>query len=237
MRLLPYLYALFREAEASGAPVWRPLFFEFPDDPVAPGVADQVLVGPSLLLAPVLERGARERRVYLPEGVWYGFDDDARYVGPRWLRLAAPLERLPLLARGGALLPTQSAVQHTGERPAEPLVIEVFPGADGRFDLVEDDGESDAYRSGHLARTRLVLRDRAAHRLRLELGAREGPFAVAPRVARVCIHGCGPPRAAWLDASRLPRGGVPGFVAEEGRVHVRFPDDGRAHVLEIEPAP
>jgi alpha-glucosidase len=238
MRLLPYLYALFREAEESGAPVWRPLGYEFPDDPVAPAIEDQVLLGPSLLVAPVLERGARTRRLYLPEGAWYAFDDDARYVGPRWVELAAPLERLPLLARGGALLPTRSPVQHAGEPPAEPLVLEVFPGADGRFDVVEDDGESDAYRRGQVARTRLVLRDRAAQRLRLELGAREGPFPVAPRTVRICVHACPPPRAVWLDASRLPPGrGVPGFVAEEGRVQLRLPDDGRAHAIELEPAP
>jgi alpha-glucosidase len=238
MRLLPYLYGLFREAEESGAPVWRPLFYEFPDDENAAAIEDQVLIGPWLLAAPVLERGQRGRPVYLPPGVWYSFHDDARYVGPRTVLAAAPLERLPLFVRGGAVVPTQSPVAHVGETPAEPMILEVFPGEDSATELVEDDGETSDYRSGIVARTRLVLRNRAANRLRLEIRGREGAFEVADRTLRVCVHGCPPPRSVRLDATPLEAGtGVPGFTATEGRVHVRLRDTGEAHALEIEPAP
>ena len=83
MRLLPYLYGLFCEAEATGAPIWRPLFWHDPDDARAAAIEDQLLLGRDLLVAPVLERGATEREVYLPAGIWTAIDDDARYVGPR----------------------------------------------------------------------------------------------------------------------------------------------------------
>ncbi len=238
MRLLPYLYALFHEAEASGAPVWRPLFYEFPDDARAAAVEDQVMVGPSLLAAPVLERGARERSVYLPAGVWFDWYDDARYVGPRVLRTSAPLDRLPLFVRGGSLVATQSPVGCTAEKPKEPLILHVFPGADAAAELVEDDGESLAYRRGALARTALRLRDRSGGRLRLEIGKRSGDFEVPERVARVVARGCPPPTAAFLDGVGLEEGaGVPGYAFEQGAVHLRFLDDGEAHSLEIEPAP
>ncbi|MEE9607332.1 MAG: TIM-barrel domain-containing protein [Myxococcota bacterium] len=238
MRLLPYLYGLFRESEQSGAPVWRPLFFEFPDDPEAATVQDQVMVGPALLAAPVLERGARERELYLPPGVWLSWHDDTRFVGPRRVRVPAPLERMPLFARAGALVPTRSPVLHAGEAPEEPFVLEVFPGADGSAELVEDDGESTAYRNGAIARTSLRLWNRAGGRLRVELGKREGAFPIAPRPGRIVVRACPPPSAVFLNGARVAPGQVaPGYTAERGRVQLRFADGGNGLAAEIDPAP
>jgi alpha-glucosidase len=238
MRLLPYLEGLFRESEQNGAPIWRPLFYEFPDDPAALGVEDQVMIGPSLLAAPVLERGARTRQVFLPAGTWTSLHDDARFAGPATLRVAAPLEVSPLFVRGGAVLPTRSAVRHANEAPSEPMVLEVFTGGDVEMELVEDDGETMAYRDGAVARTPIRLFHRAGGRLRLEIGARHGSFTVAIRRIRVTFHGSPPPRAVLLDARPLrERVSAPGFVARDGRVHVFLEDDGRAHALELDPAP
>jgi len=238
MRLMPYLYGLFHEAAASGEPVWRPLFYAFPDDPDAARIDDQLMLGPSLLVAPVLDRGARRREVYLPEGTWIALDDGARYAGPRRIEVSAPLERLPIFARGGAVVPMRSAVQHAGEAPAEPLVLAVFPGGDSAGVLIEDDGETTAHLRGAMARTPLRVRDRAGGRLRLELGAREGGFAIAPRPARVVFHAAGRPRAVLLDALPLEEAaGAPGYERRDGRVEVRFEDDGGARSIELEPAP
>jgi alpha-glucosidase len=235
MRLLPYLYALFVEAEETGAPVWRPLFYEFPEDAATAEVDDQFLLGPWLMAAPVVHRGAREREVYLPPGVWMDWYDDARWVGPRRIRIPAPVDRLPLFVRGGAVLPTRSPVCHVGETPREPCVLEVFPGGSGRQWLVEDDGES---LGGDEARTLLSLRDRAGGRLRLELSRREGAFAVPDRVIRVVAHGCPLPDSVILDSARLASGtGPPGYLARDGRVEVRFEDRGEGHVLELDPCP
>jgi len=238
MRLLPYLYGLFREAEQTGAPIWRPLFYEFPEDPEAAGVEDQFMLGPSLLAAPVVERGASERDVYLPPGVWMSWDDDARYVGPRRLRVAAPLARSPLFARGGSVIPTHSPIRHVGEVPEEPCVLEVFPGADGRGELFEDDGESTRYRDGAFARTKLRLWDRAGGRLRLEIDRREGSFEVPPRPMRVSVRGCPAPASVRVNGAALSEAaGAPGYSFEEGRVQVRLVDRGRGHTIEIVPAP
>ena len=241
MRLLPYLYGLFCEAEATGAPIWRPLFFEYPDDPRAVEIDDQWLLGADLLVAPVMARGARQREVYLPAGTWYALDDGARWIGPRTVRVAAPLERIPIFARGGSVIPTQSAVQHTGEAPAEPLVLEVFPGGDGACVVVEDDGATPAYHEGAELRTAVRLRGRAGGRLRLELGAREGRLALAPRPLRVALNGCPPPTGVWLDALRLPEAESPESRAgawswHGGVLSVRWVDDGAGHTLEVEPA-
>jgi len=238
MRLLPYVYGLFCEAEETGAPVWRPLFFEFPDDPASAEVEDQLMLGPSLLVAPVLERGAREREVYLPPGRWLAWHDDAQYVGPRRIRVAAPLERLPLFARAGSIVPMQSPVLHVGEAAQEPCILQVMPGADGTTTLLEDDGESTAYRSGAVARTPLRLWHRAGGRLRLELGRRQGSYRIPERPLRVVVRACPPPVGVYLNGSRLEAcDELPGYAARDGHLHVRLADSGQGYSLEVDPAP
>jgi len=238
MRLLPYLYGVFRESEHCGAPVWRPLLYEFPDDPDAVRVEDQILLGRSLMVAPVVERGAREREVYLPEGVWFSWHDDARYVGPRRLRVSAPLEHLPLFARGGSILPTQSPIEYVGQAPAEPCVLEVFPGGEGSGELVEDDGETTEYRRGEVARTGLRLWERRGGRMRVEVGPREGSYEIPERILRARVRACPPPQLVSLDGQRLEQGdAVPGYRAADGRVLVQVPDRGEGAAIELEPGP
>jgi alpha-glucosidase len=238
MRLLPYLYGLFREAEEHGTPVWRPLFYEFPDDPESAAVEDQLLLGPSLLVAPVVTRGTLERELYLPPGDWFSWHDDALYRGPRRVRVAAPLERMPLFVRAGSVIPTRTPVQHVGEAPQEPCVFEVFPGHDAQQSFVEDDGESVAYRSGQIARTPLRLWSNAGGRLRFEIGAREGSYAIPERPLRVSVHACPAPQAVYVDGERLARGeGTLAFSQRDGCVDVRLRDRGRGAAIEIAPAP
>jgi alpha-glucosidase len=235
MQLLPYLYSLLHEAERTGAPLWRPLFYEFPTDGESVFCEDQVMIGPLLLAAPILARGARGREVYLPPGVWLDWYDDARHIGPKHLRVPAPLERIPLFVRGGAPLPMQSAELHTGQAPREPLIVEVAPGADGAFTLIEDDGITP---DGPIAATRLRVSDRRGDRLRLEIARREGDYSIAARDLRVCLRGTGVPRVVLLDGERLVEGqATPGYRIERGRVHVRLRDAGEVHTVEVEPAP
>jgi alpha-D-xyloside xylohydrolase len=97
-RLLPYIYSLAQEAAETGMPVVRPLVLEYPDDPVAPTVDYEYLLGPDLLVVPVMNAEGRAL-VYLPEGEWRDWWTDERMQGPAHLRLDVPIERLPLYAR------------------------------------------------------------------------------------------------------------------------------------------
>ena len=96
-RLKPYLKALMKEAHEQGAPVMRPLFYEFPKDPLCWETDDQFMLGPSLLAAPILNFGARERKVYLPAGKrWYSTVEKKEYAGGQWIEAEAPLEKMPV---------------------------------------------------------------------------------------------------------------------------------------------
>ncbi|KAF4411145.1 glycoside hydrolase family 31 protein, partial [Streptomyces lycii] len=104
-RLKPYVLAQMRAAHEEGLPPMRPLFLEFPADPAAWTVADAYLFGPELLVAPVLEAGARERAVYLPAGArWTDAWTGEEYAGGAEVTVSAPLERIPLFLREGAAL-------------------------------------------------------------------------------------------------------------------------------------
>ncbi|NJP46574.1 glycoside hydrolase family 31 protein [Actinacidiphila epipremni] len=105
-RLRPYVDAQMRTAARTGLPPMRPLFVDFPADERSWGVADAFMCGPSLLVAPVTRAGAREREVWLPGGArWQDAWTGEEYAGGAVVRVAAPLERIPLFLRDGAELP------------------------------------------------------------------------------------------------------------------------------------
>jgi alpha-glucosidase (family GH31 glycosyl hydrolase) len=152
-RLLPYTYTLAWQAHAHGLPLMRPLVLNYPDDPRVWSLGHQFLWGDDLLVAPVTREGATAWPVYLPAGTWYDFWTGARHEGPGGVTVEAPLPRLPLLARAGAIVPTGPVVQHTGERPLDELTLLIYPGGSSRFELYDDDGRSNAYRRGRYTLT------------------------------------------------------------------------------------
>ncbi len=152
-RLLPYIYSAAHEACTTGLPLMRPLALEFPGDRQVLDLCDQYLFGREIMVAPILDQGAVERMVYLPAGVWIDYWTDQVYAGPRFIRVPAPLETLPLFIRQGATIPMGPNMQFSGERPLDPLTIEIYRGADRAFTLYEDDGESTACETGQYAET------------------------------------------------------------------------------------
>ncbi|MBI1884737.1 MAG: DUF4968 domain-containing protein [Chloroflexi bacterium] len=133
-RLLPYIWSLAHEAAATGLPVVRPLVLEYPDDPVSASVDFEYLLGPYLLVAPVLNREGR-CRVYLPAGHWYDWWTGERLSGPLWRERIVPLRRLPLYVRGDSILPLAPPMLHTEEKPWEPLTLEVRLDSSARIEL------------------------------------------------------------------------------------------------------
>jgi alpha-D-xyloside xylohydrolase len=108
-RLRPYIMDQMRFAHETGTPPMRPLFYDYADDPVCWEIEDQFLFGPDLLVAPILDEGARSRQVYLPAGSsWTDPWDSTRYDGGQWLTVAAPLNRIPLFTRDGVQLPIRA---------------------------------------------------------------------------------------------------------------------------------
>lgn len=177
-RLMPYLYSAVRECTRTGVPVMRALWLHYPDDPAAVARGDEYLWGRDLLVAPVVEKGAVSRRVYLPRGVWHDFWTGERHEGGSEIGRPVDLATLPLFVRAGAIVPMGPVKQYTGEAVDAPLEIAVYPGADGSFLLYEDDGASFRYRSGEWMGIQMAWNDRRqALSLRLAAGSKMLPPA------------------------------------------------------------
>ncbi|MBO0910963.1 MAG: DUF5110 domain-containing protein [Acidobacteria bacterium] len=146
-RMLPYLYSAVRECTLTGMPIMRALWLHYSGDREAVARADEYLWGRDLLVAPVVEKGARLRNLYLPQGAWYDFWTNQRLEGGRKISRKVDLETMPLYVRAGAILPLWPVKQHTGEK-SDRLSIAIYPGEDGSFLVYEDDGKSFDYRRG-----------------------------------------------------------------------------------------
>ncbi|MBI4749218.1 MAG: DUF4968 domain-containing protein [Acidobacteria bacterium] len=156
-QLLPYLYSQFHNHEQTGQPVMRPLWYQFPHDQNTYLIDDQYLIGSDLLVAPVVKQGATKRRVYFPAGTdWIDWWTGIRMTGGNWVEVEAPIERLPLFVRAGAVLPTQPIVQNTGEMANQPLFLTIAAGNNQQGEFFEDAGEGYGYRQGEFRLVKTV---------------------------------------------------------------------------------
>ncbi len=163
-RLLPYLYACAWLTTAKGFTLMRPMMMDFAHDPAALAARHQFLFGPSILVAPVTEPGAATLRVHLPAGDdWHDFWSGTRHEGGESLTVEAPLDRIPLFVRSGAIIPLGPFLQHTDEKPGAPLELRIYPGADGDFTLYEDGGDGFGYEDGERTTTERTWNDLAGN--------------------------------------------------------------------------
>jgi alpha-glucosidase (family GH31 glycosyl hydrolase) len=172
-RMLPYLYSTVHECTATGMPIMRALWLHYPDDPKAVACGDQYLWGKSVLVAPVVEKGAATRQVYLPAGGWYDFWTQEHLEGGREISRNVDLETTPLYIRAGSILPLGPVKQFTSEKVEQPLSVSIYPGADASFLLYEDDGSSFNFRKGEWMGIQMEWRDtNRTLTLRLATGSR-----------------------------------------------------------------
>ena len=150
LHLMPYLYTLMWQASTQHVPVLRPTFFHFGDDAKCWTDNDEMMVGGDLLVAPIFEDGARQRTLYLPKGAhaegWYDFWSNEYFAGGQTITVDAPLARLPLLVRAGALLPTTDTWSDANKTEESSRALRYYPGPPSdaiiqtQAQLFEDDG-------------------------------------------------------------------------------------------------
>jgi alpha-D-xyloside xylohydrolase len=183
-RLLPYVYTLAGDAYHRGGTIMRALIMDFPDDPGVRDLGTQYLFGPAFLVAPVTAFGARTWQVYLPAGArWYDFHTGRVHDGGRTIAADAPLARVPLFVRAGSIVPIGPAIEYADQDPGGPITLFVYAGADGAFDLYEDDGETYAHQQGAFTRIPIRYDDAGGT---VTIGARQGGYPGMP--ARRTFH-------------------------------------------------
>ncbi len=147
-RLLPYIYSLAWKTTSDGYTPMRPLVMDFRGDVRAENIGDQFMYGPAFLVNPVTEPAASTRRLYLPKAHWYDFWSGTSADGGQVIDGAAPLERMPLYIRAGSILPMGPDIEWSTQKPADPIELRVYHGADGDFTLYEDENDTYSYEKG-----------------------------------------------------------------------------------------
>lgn len=201
-QLLPYNYTLMREASDTGMPPMRALWLHYPKDAEAVKLGDEYLWGRDLLVAPVVEKGATTRRVYLPAGDWYDWWTKERLAGARWIERPVNLETMPIYARAGAIIPLDPVRQYTSQKVTAPTMLVVFPGADGEFIQYDDDGASLDYMRGQVTWTRIRWSDRA-RTLTVEPDSRSKLKAAGSKAFEVLLSGEGARKSLEYTEHRL----------------------------------
>ena len=205
-RLLPYIYALAEANSRTGAPIMRPVFYEFPAV-LAKGdrlgeTQDQFMLGGDLLIAPSpTGESSADYAVNLPGPGWYDYWTGGRLAGDTTTETPR-LDRLPVFVRPGSILPKQPLVQSTMETPQGRLTLDIYPGAGCHGDLYFDDGSSFAYKRGVFLRQAVDCSD-DDQALSLAFGARDGAWRPWWTGMTVVVHDWNGAASAKLKARLL----------------------------------
>ncbi|MDO4275424.1 MAG: glycoside hydrolase family 31 protein [Eubacteriales bacterium] len=163
--LMPYIYSLAGAVHFNDYTIMRSLLFDFPKDREAGKIENQFMFGPALLICAVTEpmyyeagdvEIHREKKwnCYLPGGcTWYDYWTNKRYDGGQYVMVDAPIDKMPVFVKAGSILPTVRGLQYADQKPEEPMKIYVYPGADGKFTLYEDEGNNYNFEKGAYATT------------------------------------------------------------------------------------
>lgn len=147
-RFIPYIYDLAHECEKTGAPIVRSLVYEYPADKHVRNISDEYMLGSFVLVAPVIAPGKEVREVYLPDGDWYDYYTGEKYSGGRYILADAPLDKVPVFIKAGAIIPVADGeIRSTEDITEDKISILTYPGK-GSFVHYQDDNETFAYRNG-----------------------------------------------------------------------------------------
>jgi alpha-D-xyloside xylohydrolase len=158
---MPYIYSLSWKVTNQAYTIVRALAFDFRTDAAINDIRDQYMFGPAFLVNPVTEQmyslatnvtSEKTRKVYLPKGInWFDFWTGKILTGGQTINAPAPIETLPLYIKAGSIVPMGPFLQYATEKPADPIELRIYPGADGEFTLYEDENDNYNYEKGSYA--------------------------------------------------------------------------------------
>lgn len=176
--MMPYIYSLAGMTYLNDYTIMRALVMDFGKDIRVQNISDQFMLGPSLMVCPVYEYGAREREIYFPGTTgWYDFYTGEYARGGHRETVDAPYGQIPLYLREGTIFPYGPDMQYTDEVKPEMITLYVYGGQNGSFSLYEDEGVNYNYEKGKYANIPFTY-DEAARTL--IIGARAGEYPGMP---------------------------------------------------------
>ncbi|TMQ74627.1 TIM-barrel domain-containing protein [Candidatus Accumulibacter phosphatis] len=237
--LIPYLYSIAWQEHQGGAALLRPMYHLYPQAPEAYRCPGQYAFGSELIAAPFTSPCDRDTRlgrqlIWLPAGDWYHFFTGQHYAGAAWHSFYGGLDEIPVFAHAGAIVVLADEPAASGVNNPRALTVHVFPGADNRFELYEDDGESHGYQHGARVVTALLQQCSGATP-RLRIGPSCGDLSVIPtaRSFTLIFHALSVPVQALVtcDGQRLRIDSLQD--QKSGRLTLSLPPTAPLSALEV----
>ncbi|MHA1895263.1 MAG: TIM-barrel domain-containing protein [Candidatus Helarchaeota archaeon] len=174
-RLFPYIYNAFYEWVTEAKPIFRPLIYDFQNDPNCCKINHEFLFGNDLLIAPVTMKKVKDWAVYLPRGRWIDYWTKEEFVGGKVISIEVPIEMIPIFVKKGAIIPSQADMQYIGEKRVDPLILDVYPHKKSTINYYEDDGITFNYKNGEYSLTKIEC-ESIEDKINFYIHPREGDF-------------------------------------------------------------
>ena len=181
--LQPYIYTEARHTFDTGVAFFRPLYYDWPQADEAYSSKSEYLFGDEMLAAPVVvpadkTSGLATEKVWLPKGEWVEWPTGKHLAGPATVERSFSIDQTPVYLKAGAIVPMQPPMDYTGQKPVDPLIVNVWPlapGASSSYAVYEDSGAAEEYQHGVFAKTPIKA-EQTGDTLRVEIGPVEGSY-------------------------------------------------------------
>jgi len=217
--LEPYLYTEARRTYDTGVAFFRPLYYDWPQEDAAYTNKGEYIFGDQMLAAPVTApadkvTGLATETVWLPKGKWIEWPTGKHLSGPATFERSFSIEQIPVYLRAGAIVPMQPPMRFTGEKPVDPLIVNVWPlipGTNSSYSVYEDSGVSVDYQRGVFARTP-IRAAQSSEALHVEIGPVEGSYPGMPQTRGYELHlpADWPPASVTVNGVAVKRAGPTG---------------------------
>ena len=175
--LEPYTYTEARRTYDTGVAFLHPLYYDWPNASAAYAIKDEYVFGSQMLAEPVTTpgdpvTGLATESVWIPNGEWIEWPTGKHFTGPATVQRSFSIDQVPVYLKAGAIVPMQPPMSYTGQKPVDPLIVNVWPldpGASSSYSLYEDSGKWVEYQDGVFARTPIHAAQ-AGDTLRVEIG-------------------------------------------------------------------
>ncbi len=218
--LQPYIYTEARRTYDTGVAFLRPLYYDWPEANEAYASRNEYLFGDQVLVAPVVTPSAKAtglaaESVWLPESEWIEWPTGRHFTGPVTLDRSFSINQTPVYLKAGAIVPMQPPMQYTGEKPVDPLIVNVWPlqpGAASSYSVYEDSGKSVDYQRGVFTRTPIKA-TQSGDTLKVEIGpAQIGPGGSYPdmmksRAFELRLPADWPPASVTVNGTAVKQAG------------------------------
>ncbi len=214
MAMQPYIYTEARRTYDTGVAFLHPLYYDWPNQDDAYTSKNEYMFGSQMLAAPVTsaadaDSGLASETIWLPPGEWIEWPTGKHFIGPTTITRNFSIDQIPVYLRPGAIVPMQPAMLYTGQKPVDPLIVNVWPlkpGESSQYSLYADNGVSVDYQHGVFTRTPIHAAEEG-DTLRVEIGPVEGSFPgmLKSRAYELHLPADWPPASVTVNGKAIPQ--------------------------------